>query len=228
MLDARVTDGERPPSPANTATELRGLIDRAGYTLSGFARAMGYSHRSGLQRYIEVSDPLPEIPYGFMIRASGLLLGKGDPSISATDLRRLGPVPSNVSGSNTEITDIPLVSWTTASKFASQEALLGHEDFEKVKVADLPKGNHIALKVVGHSMNRQAPDGSLIVVSLDRKTLIDGHFYIIAVNGETTFKKYRANPARFEPDSTEPFDTIYPTGAVEVVGEVVQAIKKFP
>ena len=82
----------------------------------------------------------------------------------------------------------------------------------------------IALRVSGESMNRIAPDGSIILVDTRDDELRDGKRYIFLSGGETTFKLYRANPARFEPESTMPHDTIFPSGRVEIVGRVIKVM----
>ena len=82
----------------------------------------------------------------------------------------------------------------------------------------------IALRVRGDSMNLIAPDNSIIVVDYADKDLRDGAYYIVKSGDDATFKRYRANPARFEPQSSLLFETIYPTGPVEIVGRVTKVI----
>jgi len=72
-------------------------------------------------------------------------------------------------------------------------------------------------------MNLEAGDGSVIIVDYDDKMLVSGKLYIIkTADGDVTFKRYRSDPDRFEPCSTEPYNTIYPSDGWSVVGRVIK------
>ena len=62
-----------------------------------------------------------------------------------------------------------------------------------------------AVEVKGDSMDMLIEEGGYVVIDPDRTTLYDGSIYLIA-NGEeeTTLKRYRSNPARFCPMSSNP------------------------
>ena len=78
-------------------------------------------------------------------------------------------------------------------------------------------------------MSRVAPGGSLIVVDYYDQDPVDGKCYIFRVGGEATFKRYRASPARLEPDSGEAgHETIFPQDEIEVLGRVVRVIISNP
>lgn len=63
--------------------------------------------------------------------------------------------------------------------------------------------NSFALRVDGDSMDQIAPPGALIVVDPDDKDLIDGKSYAVMNSAsEATFKRFRINPARMEPVSS--------------------------
>lgn len=78
------------------------------------------------------------------------------------------------------------------------------------------KGQHtklIALDVVGTSMNRISPDGSKIIVDLLDREMSGNRLYIVRVGNETTYKRFKDNPRRLEPDSTDPaHETIFLDG----------------
>lgn len=62
-----------------------------------------------------------------------------------------------------------------------------------------------ALKVEGDSMDQIAPPGASVIIDPDDRELIDGRSYaVMNEHGETTLKRFRINPARFEPVSHNP------------------------
>jgi len=54
-----------------------------------------------------------------------------------------------------KITDVPLIAWVSAGQAIFQEGIFDFSDFPTVPVCDLPKGDWIALRVDGVSMNRK-------------------------------------------------------------------------
>lgn len=87
----------------------------------------------------------------------------------------------------------------------------------------------IALHVVGESMNRYAPDGSIIIVDTSQITPSEliGKPVVAQIGNEGSFKIYKANPDRFEPYSTLPdYETIYPKEGEEwhIAGRVIGVI----
>lgn len=75
--------------------------------------------------------------------------------------------------------------------------------------------------VEGDSMNQIAQPGEAIIVDPAERTLVNGRLYVIRnADGETTFKRYREDPARLEPCSTNSgHTTIFPgQEGFEVIG----------
>lgn len=84
--------------------------------------------------------------------------------------------------------------------------------------------NAFVLSIKGDSMDRITPANSLVIVDPDQPELHDGVLYVIMNSeGETTYKQYRANPARLEPVSTNEDHKPIQLGRspFEVVGRVV-------
>jgi repressor LexA len=85
------------------------------------------------------------------------------------------------------------------------------------------------IEVDGDSMDEIVPDGGRIVVDPTDLDLIDGKAYVVRNgDGDTTFKVFRANPARLEPCSSNPnHHTIYPgQDMFLIVGRVVWAMQR--
>lgn len=92
------------------------------------------------------------------------------------------------------IGDISAGDWTTAVK----------DPQGMVPVIDRVGGPLcFALRPKGDSMNLVADENSYIVVDPDQKMLESGRIYAVCNgDGETTFKRYRADPPSLEPMST--------------------------
>lgn len=125
-----------------------------------------------------------------------------------------------------QMTEIPVVTWVSAGLMArddeQQDDAIGW-----IEMPDLdPRGKWIALKVEGDSMDRISPPGSLIFVNLLDKALVPNACYVIA-NGdnEVTYKRFRSNPTRFEPVSTNPrHEAMFPDGDPKIIGRVRRSI----
>jgi repressor LexA len=82
----------------------------------------------------------------------------------------------------------------------------------------------IALRVVGDSIDRVVPEGGIVFVDYRDKNLVDRKFYVIRAGREATVKRYRAQPPRFEPFSSNPeHATIFGPSEVQIVGRVFRA-----
>lgn len=157
-------------------------------------------------------------------------LEKGKLGLSADWIYRLSealdcnPADILVGDASTALVKAPLISWVQAGKLAEVEDPYEMGAVEQFVYAEYGRQTVIALTVRGDSMDRIAPDGSRIVVDYEDRQLIDGRYYVVKIGDEATFKRYRAEPARFEPDSTQPHDTIFPNEDALVVGRVVQVV----
>lgn len=95
--------------------------------------------------------------------------------------------------------------------------------------APIDAPNAFALRVAGDSMDRLAPDGAYALVNPDEFNLRDGQYYVVMNGeGETTFKQYRADPARLEPSSSNPNHQTLTLGREQftVVGRVEGVYRK--
>lgn len=118
------------------------------------------------------------------------------------------------------------VSWVQAGAFAETTDPYIPSDTPTVEVGGVDPDHHIALTVEGDSMNLVADEGTVIVVNLDDRELRPGKDYVFRMNDHATFKRWRDNPPRLEPCSSNPeHETIVPQREIEVVGRVVKAIK---
>ena len=145
---------------------------------------------------------------------------------SLEELLELPGASANVSRAATPIVDAPLISWVQAGALTETSDPYALGDAEDYIPVTHGRRTLIALRVIGASMNRVAPEGSLIVVDYADKSLVSGQYYVVKYDGQATFKRYRGNPDRLEPDSTEAFDTVFIRGEVEVVGRVIQVIHR--
>jgi SOS-response transcriptional repressor LexA len=123
------------------------------------------------------------------------------------------PIPAGV-------IEVPLVSWVSAGALTKDD--VAQEAIGRILVADLPPGDWIALTVTGTSMNRISPPDSTIFVNRRDRQLVSNACYVIDDGeGNATYKRYRNNPMRFEPVSTDPsHEPIFPDNDPTVVGRV--------
>lgn len=122
---------------------------------------------------------------------------------------------------------LPLISWVSAGKLTDAESQIPVQDAPILGFVDLGHGEFFALKVEGDSMNRVSPEGSVIVVNRLERQLINGKCYIFSLRGETTFKRWNADPGYLEPDSTNPLNKpifLKKSRDFDVVGRVLRTV----
>lgn len=103
---------------------------------------------------------------------------------------------------------IPVISWVAAGTLADATTQVPESDEELA--LELPAaGRFFATRVRGDSMDRIAPDGALLVVNQTDHTLVHGYRYIFSLRGETTFKRWGADPPRLVPESLNPSHDIH-------------------
>lgn len=113
--------------------------------------------------------------------------------------------------------EIAAGNWREAVQFAKAE----------VMVAGAPV-NAFALEPVGDSMNKLLPNGGYVVIDPDDADLREGKVYaVMNGEGETTLKRYRSNPARLEPCSTNPAHQAINLGRENftIVGRAMSAVQ---
>ncbi|MCP4375822.1 MAG: phage repressor protein [bacterium] len=102
---------------------------------------------------------------------------------------------------------VPLLSWISAGNLAQTRSMSYQDEALEMLRWDLSeKGDWFALRVEGDSMDRISPPDSIIFVNRKDKRLVANACYVIAdrESGEATYKRYRPDPARWEPVSTNP------------------------
>lgn len=123
----------------------------------------------------------------------------------------------------------PVLSSVSAGRFADMVAGAappGDEGLGAVYV-EYQRNTLFATRVAGDSMNRVAPEGSLIIVDYSIKAIRDGDLAVFRHNAAATFKRYRSVGGEkwLEPDSTNPaHHRILPGDGdeIEVIGKVVE------
>lgn len=121
-----------------------------------------------------------------------------------------------------EVVEIPVLGlasaggWQEAVTFPSYTMLMARPSTDK-KIA-------FAVEIHGDSMDLLLPEGGWAAVDTEQKGLFENRVYLIQ-NGdrEATIKRYRNNPARFEPVSSNPDHKTFIMGehAIDVIGRIV-------
>lgn len=122
-------------------------------------------------------------------------------------------------------TEIPIISWVSAGQMTQddgQQEAIGEIDMPGMD----PRGEWIALRVEGDSMDRISPPGSLIFVNVRDKALVPNACYVVADSDHNvTYKRYRSNPPRFEAVSNnQAHEPIFPDGDPLVIGRVRRSL----
>ena len=93
-------------------------------------------------------------------------------------------------------------------------------------VSNVSAGDWLAMRVDGDSMDRVSPPGSIILVNRKEKRLVPNACYVFS-NGDdgVTYKRFRPNPDRLEPVSTNPnHEPIFFEHEPTVIGRVRKTI----
>lgn len=131
----------------------------------------------------------------------------------------------------TGVISAPLISWVSAGAFRKPEVPVSDlSSSDKAFTLGLdPEGEWIALKVEGDSMDLISPPESIVFVNLKDRRLVANACYVIAdEEGGSTYKRYRPDPARWEPVSAnkKDHDTFYVKGdrGPRVIGRVKRTV----
>ncbi|WP_242115503.1 LexA family protein [Sphingomonas lacusdianchii] len=112
-------------------------------------------------------------------------------------------------------------NWIEAIEHTEEKAWLPEQAGDRGK---------FAVRVVGQSMNLLLPEGSLAVVDPDDRELFVGKLYLLMNgDGEGTIKRYRADPARFEPVSDDPKFEPFSIANFDfrIIGRVTSGLQNF-
>jgi transcriptional regulator with XRE-family HTH domain len=192
------------PIPANLK-RLRAKVD---WSQARLAKESGVAQQliSQLERGINTTTKkLPDIA-----RALGVVVSEIDENYDAPD--------------EGVAVAVPLISWVSAGALALPDTVLDFDDVPHVYFPNLdPRGDWIALRVDGDSMNLAVRHNSIIFVNRNDKKLVPNLLYVVGDGeGGATFKRYRP-PNLFEPYSTLPhFKTfVVPEGQdPDIIGRV--------
>ena len=210
-----------PHAMGTMGERLREARERAGLTIEEMARAVGAKvptytqHENGTRNY----PAKKAAQYAEFLRTTPewLLYGrKTKPQLVPV------PVPTE-----TKTRKIPVIDWVAAGQLADNVSQLPPES-ETIEISGLPPGDYFGTKARGDSMNRVAPDDSLLIVNRADRELVRGRRYIFASRGKTTFKRFGGkDPYRLEPESWNPAnEPIYPRDGEtwEVIGRVTMVV----
>lgn len=122
---------------------------------------------------------------------------------------------------------VPILGWVSAGDMLRDD--VSQDALGSIRVAELPAGDWIALRVTGDSMDRISPPGSVILVNRKDKNLVPNACYVIDDGaGNATYKRYRPDPVRFEPVSVNPVhEPIFmegPDNLPTIIGRVCRSI----
>jgi SOS-response transcriptional repressor LexA len=123
---------------------------------------------------------------------------------------------------------VPIIEWVSAGVLREPNSQIPESDYPSLVIGDLGRGEFFALNVVGSSMDRVSPDGSVIVVNRSDAQLLVGKFYVFEHEGEITYKRWQdGDPPYLAPFSTDPSHRpiiINTRDRLKVIGRVCRTI----
>jgi transcriptional regulator with XRE-family HTH domain len=165
---------------------LAALMQRHGKRQADIVRALG-TNRQNVSRWVkqERKIPLPEaeaLAEEFGVTVAEVLLPDAGPA------------------------SVPVLSLVSASGLSAPDYVANLSEAPREPAPGLSQsGEWVAFRVEGDSMDRISPPGSIIFVDLSDKRLVPNACYIISdENNAATYKRFRPNPDRWEPVSTNP------------------------
>lgn len=207
----------------NIAHALKSLRKRAGFSsLDKLARAAGYSRGTSIARY-ENADYMKgrKLPADFVARIARAIVGKGEPPIEASEVWSLagGDVGSLLT--SVAVASIPVFAISDLKEGGVD--LFGLKRKASLEVADgLP--HWVSLEVSDDHCGKVCAKGGLVIVDVRDTVLRGGSRYVVFLEGRAVVRRYEQNPERWESEGILPEATLYPRGAVEVLGRVVQTV----
>jgi repressor LexA len=146
---------------------------------------------------------------------------RGTRNVKVEEARRIYSFLELVPGGAEPIRTVPIIGLSNAG--AWREAI-----GVPIGTMSIPSAiggkDAFAIEVKGDSMDLLIEDGGYVLVDPIQKQLYDGKVYLIEnAEYETTVKRYRSNPARFCPMSTNPDHKEFELGDghVKVIGRIV-------
>jgi SOS-response transcriptional repressor LexA len=140
-------------------------------------------------------------------RAAVQKMKTGDRKVSADELMAIAEITGHEPPVDdaARATRIPIISLVQAGDFTDRDGVSSLDDLPTLAIAGLPDGDWVAFEVEGDSMDRISPPGSIIAVNRRQRQLVPNACYVvIGDNGAGSYKRFRPNPRRFEPVSTNP------------------------
>lgn len=227
------------------ADRLKSLRVRANLSMKELARLLGYSGASSYQNY-ENPDKFtkPYLPRHLVDKLANALVGKGSPSITASEVYDLGGISPPDEFGRPVAQGLPLMGDVRAGAWLEVDELNNAIEPKRIPVIpdDRYAGVHqFVVKVVGDSMNKVFPEGLyLICASLNGiGRLPKNGEYIIAKRSqhgleEVTVKKYVVvgNTVELHPESSNPahlpiaFDNVHGDTDIAMIGLVIGEYKR--
>jgi transcriptional regulator with XRE-family HTH domain len=89
----------------------------------------------------------------------------------------------------------------------------------------IPVLSPIGVIIEDNAVKKRFPRMTIAVIECADRTLVDGKYYFVMMDGVAKLRRWGAYPARFEAD--DPADHIMVTDAPDVVGRLIVAIRQY-
>lgn len=123
-----------------------------------------------------------------------------------------------------ELVMVPVIGLIAAGNW--RDAVQTPEEHIAVTSA---KPHMFALRIDGDSIDKIAPNGSFVTIDPTMPTLVDGGLYAVQNgDGEATIKRFRRDPDRLEPESSNPIHQTISLGSepITIIGRATSVTRQ--
>jgi transcriptional regulator with XRE-family HTH domain len=139
-----------------------------------------------------------------------------------------GPKTTPTSGIGEPIQAVPIIRWEEAVDVALDDQNIFAARPRKHVAAISEKTTLLALRIQTAECNLEFPIGTTIIVDYADNRLVDGLFYLFAHAGEAILRRWRIDPRRLEPFSSDPnTEPVFLKRNPEVIGRVLLATRRY-
>ncbi len=121
---------------------------------------------------------------------------------------------------------VPVISYENAGRFINPRDVDPHDWAEDYIPVTYGAARLFAIFVTDDAVNLAFPPGTLVMIDYSERTPIDEGFCLAMVKGQSVLRRWRTDPVRLEPYSSNPdHETLYADESSQIIGMVRVSIR---